>query len=71
MPKFAAMAPTYESDVPGPTDGSEPPARDPSNEDGMTPERVQEVIRRLGSGFYEAAEVREEIARKIRKELDQ
>jgi hypothetical protein len=43
---------------------------EPSTEDGMTPERLHEVIRRLESGFYETAEVREEIARKVRKELD-
>jgi hypothetical protein len=43
---------------------------EPSTEDGMTPERLREVIRRLESGYYDSAEVREEIARKVRKDLD-
>jgi hypothetical protein len=71
MPKSVTMSSTHESDPPGMADENEPPTMDPSREDGMTPERLQEVIRRLESGFYETAEVREEIARRVRKELDQ
>ena len=70
MPISVTMAATHESDPPGTADGREPPAIEPSTEDGMTPDRLHEVIRRLESGFYETAEVREEIARKVRKELD-
>jgi hypothetical protein len=70
MPISVTMAATHESDPPGAADGREPPAMEPSTEDGMTPERLHEVIRRLQSGFYESTEVREEIARKVRKELE-
>ena len=39
-------------------------------QDGMTPERLKQVIRRLETGFYDTPEVREQIARRVRKELD-
>ena len=71
MPKSETMPSTHESDPPDLADKTDSRAMSPSREDGMTPERLQEVIRRLESGHYETAEVREEIARRVRKELDQ
>ncbi|MGH7579213.1 MAG: hypothetical protein ACREM9_03510 [Gemmatimonadales bacterium] len=41
-----------------------------SDPEGLTPERLRQLIRRLESGFYDTAEVREQIARRVRKELD-
>lgn len=70
MPISVTMPFTHESDSPGTSHGGESPATNPSSADGMTPERLQEVVRRLESGFYETPEVRKEIARKVRKELD-
>ena len=62
----------HESDVPGTTDGSGAPGEaDPARRGRHDPRALEEVIRRLESGFYETAEVREQIARKVRKELDQ
>jgi hypothetical protein len=42
-----------------------------SGEAGITPEQLARVVRRLETGFYDRAEVREEIARRILDDLDQ
>jgi hypothetical protein len=80
MPIIVTMAFSHESDQPNAAGGGEPPQMDPSipgadpdvppGQDGITPERLKQVIRRLEAGFYEAPVVREQIARKVRKELD-
>jgi hypothetical protein len=77
MPLFVTTAFAHDSDQPGgDDDGAEAPRTEPPvadeapAQDGITPERLQQVIKRLESGFYDTAEVREEIARRVRKELD-
>jgi hypothetical protein len=76
MPITVTMAFSHDSDQPGGNDGAETPRTEPSAaeeapvEDGITPERLQQVIQRLSSGFYDSAEVRNEIARRVHKELD-
>jgi len=51
-----------------PIAGTHPEAAE--SQDGITPERLKQVIRRLETGFYDAPEVREHIARRVRQELD-
>jgi hypothetical protein len=76
MPTTVTMAFSHDSDQPGGNDGPETPRPEASSaeaapdRDGITPERLQQVIKRLGSGFYDVAEVREEIARRVHKELE-
>jgi hypothetical protein len=80
MPTSAKMAPSQNFDQPVPADGGELPPMDPSvpgdgpagnpGPDGLTPERLKQVIERMESGFYDSDDVREQIARKVRKELD-
>jgi hypothetical protein len=77
MPIFVTMAFSHESEQPGRTDGDATSGSDPlvpgdaGVPDGITPERLQQIIRRLESGFYDSPEVREQIARRVRKELDE
>jgi hypothetical protein len=77
MPIFVTMAFSHESEQPDRTDGDVTSGSDPlvpgddGAPDGITPERLQQIIRRLGSGFYDSPEVREQIARRVRKELDE
>jgi hypothetical protein len=76
MPITVTMAFSHDSDQPGGNDGSETSRAEPSAadeapvEDGITPERLQQVIQRLGSGFYDRVEVRDKIARRVHQELD-
>jgi hypothetical protein len=76
MPIPVTMAFSHDADPPGGKDGAETQRTEPSAADeapvadGITPERLQQVIERLGSGFYDSVEVREEIARRVHKELD-
>jgi hypothetical protein len=73
MPIVVTMAFSHEPDQPGGNDGGDLPPSDPlAPEDatGLTPERLRQLIRRLESGFYDTPEVREQIARRVRKELD-
>jgi hypothetical protein len=76
MPITVTMAFSHDSDQPGGNNGSETPGTEPSAaegtpvEDGITPERLQQVIQRLGSGFYDRVEVRDAIARRVHKEFD-
>jgi hypothetical protein len=76
MPIFVTPAFSHESDQPNTAGGGEPPQMDPPipgatpDQDGITPEQLQQVIRRLETGFYDTPEVRDLIARKVRQELD-
>jgi hypothetical protein len=73
MPIFVTMASSHEPDQPGRNDSGDPPPSDPLVPDdasGLTPERLRQLIKRLESGFYDNPEVREQIARRVRKELD-
>lgn len=80
MPIIVAMAHSHESDQSNAAGGAESPQGDPSGAnaepgttpvlDGITPEKLKQVMGRLESGFYDAPDVREQIARKVRKELD-
>jgi hypothetical protein len=76
MPRTVTMAFSHDSDQPGGSDGAETRRTEPSAAeevpvgDGITPERLREVIQRLSSGFYDRVEVRDEIARRVHKELD-
>lgn len=78
MPIPVPMELPHESDQPGPGDGNASEAGLPapgtragsgSEPDGVTPERLTKVIRRLETGFYDSPEVREHIARRVREEL--
>jgi hypothetical protein len=70
------MASSHDSDQPGGNGGAETPRTEPSAAEeapvgeGITPARLQQVIQRLSSGFYDRVEVRDEIARRVHKELD-
>jgi hypothetical protein len=80
MPIYVAMAYPQEPESPSP-DASRAPEAEPMNpetapgsspgEAGLTAEQLAKVLRRLETGFYDAAEVREQIARRILDELDQ
>jgi hypothetical protein len=76
MPILVSMASSHDSDQPGTADGGETPEMDRSipgatpGQDGITPERLKKVIRRLETGFYDSVEVRDQIAKRVRKELD-
>ena len=79
MPIIATMELPHESDQPGTAgDGDTPeadpaaPATDPSTgsgPEGLTPERLTKVIRKMETGFYDTPEVREHIARRVREEF--
>jgi hypothetical protein len=75
MPIIATMELPHESDQPGTGDGDTPeadPGTDPSTgsgPEGLTPERLRKVIRKMETGFYDTPEVREHIARRVREEL--
>lgn len=81
MPINVTMAYPQESEPPVPAGEGQTPEVDPMNPDsssgsgsgneGITPEQLARVVRRLESGFYDRAEVREEIARRILDDLDQ
>ncbi len=80
MPIYVTMAYPQESEPPVPTGDGQQPEVDPmspdsgpssgSGDEGITPEQLARVVRRLESGFYDRAEVREEIARRILDDLD-
>lgn len=80
MPIFVTMAFFHESDQPNASGSGESPPMEPPvpgtdagvspGQDGVTPERLRQLIRRLETGFYDAPEVREQVARKVREELD-
>jgi hypothetical protein len=76
MPIIVPMAFSHDSDQPDTADGGEAPEMDRSipgatqGQDGITPERLKKVIRRLDTGFYDTVEVRDQIAQRVRKELD-
>jgi hypothetical protein len=65
MPIIVTMSSPHEPDQPNAAGGGEP-----RQQDGITPERLHQVIRRLETGFYDTSDVREQIARRVRKELD-
>ncbi len=79
MAIFVAMELPHEPDQPGAGGGWDSPEADPgtpgsasnpdAGQDGITPERLKQVIRRLESGFYDGAEIREHIARRLREDL--
>ena len=71
MPIFVTMASSHEQ--PGGPEGDEPSPGDPLTADdasSLTPERLRQLIKRLESGCYDTPEVRDQIARRVRKELD-
>jgi hypothetical protein len=76
MPKIVTMALSHESEQPGTTDGGETSDMDPStpgagrDQEGVTPERLKQLIHRLETGFYDTDEVREQVARRAREDLD-
>ncbi len=76
MPKIVTMALSHESEQPGPTDGGETSDMHPSppgtgrGREGVTPERLKQLVHRLETGFYDTDEVREQIARRAREDLD-
>jgi hypothetical protein len=63
-----------ESELPDSADGRDTPSAAPDTganagpEEGITPDRLRQVIRNLESGFYDSPEVREHIARRVREE---
>ena len=75
------MAYSHKPDPPASAGDHQMPAADsnpaetaPSgapDEAGLTPEQLAKVVRRLEHGFYDRAEVREEIAQRVLDELDQ
>ncbi len=76
MPIIVTTTFPHDSDQPGhPGDEATPPM-DPSSpdasstRDGISSDRLSEIIKRLESGFYDSPEVREQIARKALKDLD-
>ena len=78
MPKIMTMKFPYESEEPGSVGDGDTPEVDPtihadpstgSGQEGITPEQLAQVIRKMESGFYDTPEVREHIARRIRGEL--
>jgi hypothetical protein len=79
MPIIATMEFPHESDQPGSAGDGETPEADPatpgtdpstgSGPEGLTPERLTKVIRKMETGFYDTPEVREHIARRVREEL--
>jgi hypothetical protein len=76
MQKIVTMELLYESEQPGNTGDGDTPEADPatpgtgSGQEGLTPERLTKIIRKMESGFYDTPEVREHIARRVREELD-
>ena len=64
---------------PGPPEpADEPPAEsadrgrsDQAPQGSISAERLREVLRRIKTGFYDRPEVREEIARRLRRDLDE
>jgi hypothetical protein len=76
MPIIVTMAAAHEPDGPGRGASGNAPDEDSSplgtgtGKDRITGERLAEVIRRLESGFYDAPEVREHVARRVREELN-
>ena len=77
-PIYATMLCSQESEPPV-DDGRAPEAESPGPDDtsntaasqeGITPEQLAKVIRRLETGFYDRAEVRDQIARRLLDELD-
>jgi hypothetical protein len=80
MPVYVVMAYPQESEPPTSGGGQTPEANrmspDGSSSTGsgdasITPEQLAKVIRRLETGFYDRAEVREEIARRVLDDPDQ
>jgi len=76
MPIIATMELPHESDQPGAAGHGGTPEADPGTEldtgsspEGLTPERLTNVIRKMETGFYDTPEVREHIARRVREEL--
>jgi hypothetical protein len=76
MPIIVKTELPHESDQPGDGDipGAGPTTQgmDPgtgAGHESITPERLREVIRKLETGFYDSAPVREHIARRVREEL--
>lgn len=80
MPIIVTMKPPHESDQPGSAGDREDPEADPktpgtdpsigSGQARLTPEQLTKIIRKLETGFYDRPEVREQIARRVREELD-
>ena len=80
MPIYIAMAHPHEPGPPASADDGQMPAADPesaepdsgdaSGEASVTPEQLAKVGRRLESGFYDRAEVRAQIARRLLDEMD-
>jgi hypothetical protein len=76
MPIFVKTELPHESDQPG--DGDVPEAgpttqgmdaASGAGRESITRERLTEVIRKLETGFYDSAQVREHVARRVREEL--
>jgi hypothetical protein len=76
MPIIVKTELPHESDQPGdrnvPEAGPTTQGIGPgtgAGQESITPERLTEVIRKLETGFYDSAPVREHIARRVREEL--
>jgi hypothetical protein len=75
MQNIVTMKLLHESEQPGDTGDGDTPEADPatpdtgSGQEGLTPERLTKVIRKMESGYYDTPEVREHIARRVREEL--
>jgi hypothetical protein len=79
MPTIVTMEFPFESDQPGSAGDGDTPEADPaipgtdpstgSGQEGITPERLRKVIRKMETGFYDTPEVRKHIARRVREEL--
>ena len=63
MPILVTTDSSPESTEPDAAGGAETP------QDGLAPERLRQVVGRIDSGFYDSAEVRERIARRVDNEL--
>jgi hypothetical protein len=76
MPISLTMTLSRESERPGGSGDGEMPHVDPSNREpgddpeGISSERLAQIIKRLETGFYDSPEVRDHIARKAIEDLE-
>jgi len=80
MPIHVTMADPRQPESPTPAGDRRTPEVEPmspedppstgSDEVGITPEQLARVIQRMETGFYDQAEIREQIARRALDDLD-
>jgi hypothetical protein len=81
MPIYVAMAHSQEPEPPPAGDApqipevksmspEDAPSGDDTAEAGITAEELARIVRRMETGFYDRAEIRDQIARRLLDELD-